>query len=95
MRIKWYKFGFTRLWDNLSIEIRTGRLSRDEAINIISERGDETPYSEIEKFCEYVQITNMEFWEIANSFRNKDIWKKDENGTWKIDDFLIKDWSWK
>ncbi len=93
--MKWYKFGFTRLWDNLSIEIRTGRLSRDEAINIISEKGDETPYSEIEKFCEYLQITNMEFWEIANSFRNKDIWKKDENGTWKIDDFLIKDWSWK
>ena len=93
--MKWYKFGFTRLWDNLSIEIRNGRLSRDEAINIISERGDETPYSEIEKFCEYLQITNEEFWQIANSFRNKDIWKKDKKGTWKIDDYLIKDWSWK
>ena len=33
--MKWYKFGFTRLWDNLSIEIRNGRMKRNEAIQVI------------------------------------------------------------
>ena len=30
--MKWYKFGFTRLFDNLSLEIRNGRMTRDEAL---------------------------------------------------------------
>ena len=29
--MKWYKFGFTRLWDNLSLEIRNGKLTRKKA----------------------------------------------------------------
>ena len=37
--LKWYKFGFTRLFDNLSLEIRNGRLTRDEAIEIVRARG--------------------------------------------------------
>ena len=42
-----------RLWDNLSLEIRNGRVRRDEAISIIREHGDETPFEEIEKFCDW------------------------------------------
>ena len=30
--LKWYKFGFTRLFDNLSLEIRNGRMTREQAI---------------------------------------------------------------
>src|SRR5262249_4648767 len=41
--MKWYKFGFTRLFDNLALEIRNGRMTRDRAIEIIRRIGDETP----------------------------------------------------
>ena len=41
--MKWYKFGFTRLWDNLSIEIRAGRVSRSNAIEFIKQIGNERP----------------------------------------------------
>ena len=37
--LKWYKFGMTRLFDNLAIEIREGRCSRDEAIDIVRQTG--------------------------------------------------------
>jgi hypothetical protein len=37
--MKWYKFGFTRLFDNLSLEIRNGRMTRDRALAIIQEKG--------------------------------------------------------
>ena len=40
--MKWYKFGFTRFWDNLSIEIRAGRMSRAEAIKIIASKDPKT-----------------------------------------------------
>lgn len=86
--LKWYKFGFTRLWDNLSLEIRAGRITRDKALEIVQERGDEKPIEEIKKFCKWVGITETEFFDIIEKFRNKDIWSL-KNNQWKIKDFLL------
>src|SRR3989338_2057869 len=91
--LKWYKFGFTRTYDNLSIEIRNSRLTKTQAIEIIKQRGDETPHKDIEKFCDFIGITKTHFFEVIEKFRNKDVWIR-ENGTWKIKDFLIPDWRW-
>lgn len=93
--LKWYKFGFTRTFDNLSIEIRNKRIEREEAIKIISKNGDETPYEDIEKFCKFVDITKKEFFQISEKFRNKNIWKKNSNDVWYLPNFLIPNWSWK
>ena len=90
---KWYKFGFTRLFDNLSLEIRNKRISRHKAIEIIKKDGLETPTNDIKKFCRYVKITEKEFYKIAEKFRNKKIWIK-ANKKFYIDNFLIKDWKW-
>jgi N-acetyl sugar amidotransferase len=92
--MKWYKFGFTRLWDNLALEIRHDRMTREEAISIIAEHGDETPHEDIASFCRYVNISETRFFEIADSFRNTDIWRRDKKGAWHIPDFLIPDWHW-
>ena len=92
--LKWYKFGFTRSFDNLSLEIRNGRITRDEAIDKIASEGDETPYSDIEKFCDFTGITKKEFMQIIEKFRNTKIWKQKKNGIWYIPDFLISDWEW-
>ena len=92
--LKWYKFGFTRTYDNLSIEIRNGRMTRNQAIEIIRELEDETPYKDIEQFCNFSGIKKSKFMEIAERFRNHNIWKQDANGIWYIDNFLINDWKW-
>jgi N-acetyl sugar amidotransferase len=91
--LKWYKFGFTRLYDNLSLEIRNGRLSRDDAIEIIRRKGDQMPHDDIMKFCNYVGITAASFFEIIEKFRNKEIWELRDN-TWRIPGFIISDWRW-
>jgi len=91
--LKWYKFGFTRLFDNLSLEIRNGRMTRAEAIRIIRERGDQTPHEDIQKFCDFIGITKEHFFDVIEKFRNLDIWtKKDDH--WMIEEFLIPDWNW-
>jgi N-acetyl sugar amidotransferase len=90
---KWHKFGITRSWDTLSIEIRHGRLTRDEAINALRERGDETPWQDIRLFCEYLRITEAEYFEILEKFRNPEIWSR-RDGRWVIDDFLVPDFPW-
>ena len=91
--IKWYKFGLSRIFDNLSIEIRHGRVTRDEAIEIVRGTGDQTPHDDIGVFCEFTDISKVRFFEVCERFRNKDVWRKDGN-VWKIDDFLIDDWDW-
>ena len=91
--LKWYKFGFTRLFDNLSLEIRNGRVAREEAIQIVRERGDQTPREDIAKFCGFVGITREHFFEVIEQFRNPDIWVR-RDGKWVIEDFLIPDWRW-
>ena len=68
--MKWYKFGFTRIWDNLSIEIRNKRLSRKGAIQKVKEIGVENPKTEIKKFCNYLGISILKFQNICNSHRN-------------------------
>lgn len=91
--LKWYKFGFTRSFDNLSIEIRNGRMTRDQAIATLRKRGDETPHADIEKFCAWLGITKAHFFELIEPFRNREVWKQ-RDGKWFIPDFLIDDWSW-
>jgi len=91
--LKWYKFGFTRTYDNLSLEIRNGRMSRRQAIEFLKTRGDETPREDIAKFCAFTDMPEKKFFETIEKFRNPKIWVR-EQGNWKIKDFLIPDWNW-
>jgi len=91
--LKWNKFGFTRLFDNLSLEIRNGRLTRDDAVRIVRERGDQTPHADIDRFCRFAGISRERFFEIAERFRNPTVWTR-KNGVWTIPGFLIPDWKW-
>ncbi len=91
--LKWYKFGFSRVHDNLSLEIRNGRISREAAIDIVRQRGDETPRGDILRLCEFLEVAPSEFLSLCEGFRNRDIWYQDA-GVWKVRDFLVPEWSW-
>lgn len=92
--LKWYKFGFTRSFDNLSIEIRNGRISRNEAITKLSQELSNRPIGDIEKFCDLVEIQKSDFFKIIERFRNSKIWTNKGNH-WKIENFIIEDYDWK
>ena len=91
--LKWYKFGFTRLFDNLSLEIRNGRLTRDEALAIVRRVGDDTPHGDIRKLCRFLAIDVEQFFSVCEAFRNRALWYRDGE-VWKIRDFLFPDWKW-
>lgn len=92
--IKWYKFGFTRTYDNLSLEIRNGRTTREQAIEHLRLRGDETPWRDLESFSEYSGKPLDLLLETALTFRNTRVWSQRQDGVWKIPGFLIPDWDW-
>lgn len=89
--LKWYKFGYTRLFDNLSIDIRAGRITREQAVDIIRERAPETPHADIRAFCEYLGISQAYFWSVTEGLRNHDLWVV-RDGEWRIPGFIVPDW---
>lgn len=79
------KFGYGRATDHACEDIRNGALSRDEAKELVR-KFDLEPLSEeyINDFCEFIGISRKRFFEIVESYRNTDIWKKDGSGNWYI-----------
>jgi N-acetyl sugar amidotransferase len=92
--MKWYKFGFTRLFDNLSLEIRFGRIGRHSALDIIRRSGEQMPRRDIAAFCRFAGIEEKRFFVTAERFRNTAIWQRRTDGVWYIPGFLIEDWAW-
>ena len=90
---KWHKFGITRTFDTLSMEIRNGRTTRAEAIEVIRTRGAEVPWRAIELFCEYVGMSKEAYFRVLEGYRNHDIWTR-RDGRWVIDDFIVPDFEW-
>lgn len=92
--LKWYKFGITRAFDNLSVQIRRGDITRAEAIERVRAAGAQVPREDIRRFCAFAGKPESWFWETAETFRNPEIWEKRADGTWWIPGFLIEDWPW-
>ena len=91
--LKWYKFGFTRLFDNLSLEIRNGRMDRTSALEILRSIGADKPEADIDEFCNYTGLSSAAFDAVCERFRNRNIWRR-EGDIWKISNFILCDWDW-
>ncbi len=68
-------------------------MARDQAVATVRARGDETPRTDIAKLCEFLDISSQRFFDIAETFRNRNIWVRD-GGTWKMPGFLVPEWDW-
>ena len=79
--LKYIKFGFGQCMDHACYDIRTGRLTREEAIELIRKYDGKCAKRYIKKFCDYIGITMNEFWRVANSFRGP-MWKKGSKDDW-------------
>jgi hypothetical protein len=80
--LKYIKFGFGQCLDHVCYDLREGRMTRDEAIELIKKYDGKCSPTYIEKFCNYIGISNEEFWKTTEKFRGL-MWKKDKNGDWK------------
>mgnify|MGYP001181670463 FL=1 len=84
---KYLKFGFGRATDHASIEIRYGRISREEGLELVKKNEGKIPRKYLDKFLEFADISMEEFLEICDKFTNKDIFKTDDKGKIIRDEF--------
>ena len=75
MMIKYYKFGFGRTTDICNERIRKKILTRNEAIKLIKKYDGVCDDSIILRYCDYVNINIVEFWDIVNKYVNQKIFK--------------------
>ncbi len=82
--LKFVKFGYGRASDHASKDIRSGYMTRAEGIEMVRQYDHVKPRRDLERWLEYVGMSEAEFDEIADSFRDPRVWRK-ENGAWVKD----------
>lgn len=82
---KWYgfhdwlmylKYGFGRATSHACIDIRNGRMTRDEAISIVNLYEEQFPYEYFKEFLEFIDMSKEQFNNVCDSFVNKEIFEK-------------------
>ena len=77
--MKFVKYGYGRATDQLCIEIRAGRLSREEAIAKLHETDEgKIPWRYVPDFLDYLSISEEEFLDNLDNFTNKTIFERDQ-----------------
>lgn len=81
---KYLKFGFGRATDIASSDLRRGRMTRNQAINLVNARDGQFPWSylgkQLEDILEPLELSVEQFIEICDRFTNREIFLTDSSG---------------
>ena len=77
------KFGVGRASFDAAQEIRTGKITREEGINLVKKYDGEFPKKYFNDFLNYLSIDEKTFFEKIDSFRSPHLWKKIKNN-WSL-----------
>jgi N-acetyl sugar amidotransferase len=79
--MKFVKFGYGRATDHASKDIRLGAMTRKEGIEMVRKYDGAFPHKSFEFFLHMTGMSEKEFWEIADTFRDLRVWWI-KNGEW-------------
>jgi len=88
--IKYIKFGYGKVMDHASREIRLKRLTREQGIELVKQNVQKELNDEnLKLFLDWLGMTKHEFIESIYAFRDIKIWEKDNHGMWFLKDSVI------
>jgi N-acetyl sugar amidotransferase len=80
--LKFIKFGYGRASDHASKDIRLGYMTREKGIEMVR-KYDHVVSSDLYYWLDYVDMTEEEFWQIADTFRDPRVWWIQDGEWWK------------
>ena len=83
--LKFVKFGYGRGTDHACKDVRSGAMTREKAIEMVERYDPVKPRKDLERWLDYVGMSEEEFDEVADGFRDPRVWVKDERGEWVKD----------
>ena len=81
--IKYLKFGFGRIHDYVNEEIWDGLITREEGILLLQKYDGCFDTKYVINFCEYLEISLEDFWNVVDSYVNKELFEKTSMGIYK------------
>lgn len=81
--LKWLKHGYGKVLDHACREIRLGRMTRSQGIELVGEFQSRRP-QHLQLFLDWLGISKNAFHYIVDQHRNLRIWKRDKNWNWKL-----------
>lgn len=73
------KYGFGRATSDACIEIRRGRMTREDGFTAVKQLDGAFPLEYLEEYLKYFEMTNSEFWAVVDKFANKEVLEKNRN----------------
>ena len=82
--LKFVKFGYGRGSDHACKDIRSGRMTRDQGIEMVAKYDHVKPRRDLDRWLRYVDMTEEEFDVTCDTFREPRVWSMEE-GQWVKD----------
>ena len=77
------KFGIGRATYDAAQEIRNGKITREEGVQLVRKYDQEFPKKYFKEFLEYLSLTESQFYTTVDKFRSPHLWIH-ENNEWKL-----------
>lgn len=81
--LKYIKFGYGRCTDHVCKDVRAGQMTRAQGVELVRQYDPVRP-RDLQRWLEYVDMSAEEFDRIADTFRDRRVWHR-ENGQWVKD----------
>lgn len=82
--LKYPKFGHAFATDVVSRDIRYGRITRAQGIELIKKHDPYLDMKCVVDFCDFYGYNSNEFWGIVDRFYNKEYFIRKKDGAWKL-----------
>ncbi len=87
--LKYLKFGYGRATDDASMEIRHGRMTREEGMAMVKRYDDREP-STLQTYCDFLDITKQKFSDWIEPMCDESLWQKNADGLWQPQDAVYR-----
>lgn len=85
--IKYLKYGYSKVTDHATREIRLKRMTREEGIAKVNEYTERKP-SDLTMFLDWVGMSERDFTDCVADRRDKRIWSRNTSGEWVLGDSI-------
>jgi N-acetyl sugar amidotransferase len=87
--LKYLKFGYGRATDDGSMEIRHGRMSREDGLAMVRRYDAQEP-SSLALYCDFLGLGVDDFYELVRPMRDKAIWRQTNSKDWVATDSVTR-----
>lgn len=78
--LKFVKYGFGRATDHACLDIRSGRISREEGLELVWKYDGKYPHYGVQQLMEYTGLKKKEIDDVFDRFTNKKIFRSNKKG---------------